>query len=69
VIAARLRNAAAEIAHWSEYDYVLVNDDLDRAFAELRSILAAERLKRARPGMASLAEKLAADLGAPTPVA
>lgn len=68
VIAARLKNAAAEIGHWNEYDYVVVNDDLDRAFGELRSILAAERLRRARPGMAVLAERLAEDLsGAPAP--
>ncbi len=68
VIAARLKNAAAEIGHWNEYDYVVVNDDLDRAFGELRAILVAERLKRARPGMAALAERLAEDLsGAPAP--
>ena len=46
VIARRLRNAAEEIAHWREYDYVLVNRDLDKSFARLRSILTAERLKR-----------------------
>ena len=39
-IARRLRNAIEEIAHWNEYDYVLVNDDLDRSFAALRQILA-----------------------------
>ena len=48
VIERRLRNAREEIAQWSAYDYVLVNDDLDRTFAELRAILAAERLKRQR---------------------
>jgi guanylate kinase len=46
VIARRLRNAADEIPHWSEYDYVLVNRDLDKSFLRLRSILQAERLKR-----------------------
>jgi guanylate kinase len=46
VIARRLRNAADEIPHWNEYDYVLVNRDLDKSFARLRSILTAERLKR-----------------------
>jgi guanylate kinase len=45
-IARRLRNAAEEIPHWSEYDYVLVNRDLDKSFARLRAILTAERLKR-----------------------
>jgi len=46
VIARRLQNAAQEIPHWREYDYVLVNRDLDKSFARLRSILTAERLKR-----------------------
>lgn len=48
VIARRLRNARDEIAHWEAYDYVLVNDDLNRTYTELKSILAAERLRRAR---------------------
>jgi guanylate kinase len=47
-IARRLRNAIEEIAHWNEYDYVLVNDDLDRSFAALRRILADGRRKRMR---------------------
>jgi guanylate kinase len=48
VVAARLAAAAQEIAHWNEYDYVLVNADLEESFAALTAILAAERLKRAR---------------------
>jgi guanylate kinase len=48
VIERRLRNARDEIAQWDAYDYVLVNDDLDRTFGELKSILAAERLRRER---------------------
>jgi guanylate kinase len=48
VIRGRMAKAAGEISHWAEYDYVIVNRDLDRAFAELRAILAAERLKRER---------------------
>ena len=48
VIARRLRNAREEIAQWESYDYVLVNDDLDRTFGELKAILAAERLRRER---------------------
>ena len=48
VIARRLRNAREEIAHWGAYDYVLVNDDLNRTYMDLKSILAAERLRRAR---------------------
>ena len=46
VIQKRLRNAAEEIPHWEEYDYVLVNRDLNKSFDRLRSILTAERLKR-----------------------
>jgi guanylate kinase len=48
VIERRLRNAREEIAQWEAYDYVLVNDDLDRTFGDLKSILAAERLRRER---------------------
>ena len=47
-IAQRLRNARGEIARWTEYDYVLVNDDLDRTFADVTAILHAERLRRER---------------------
>jgi guanylate kinase len=46
IIFKRLRNAAEEIAHWREYDYVLINRDLDKSFKRLQSILTAERLKR-----------------------
>jgi guanylate kinase len=46
IILRRLRNAAKEIPHWAEYDYVLINRDLDRSFRDLRHILAAERTKR-----------------------
>ena len=48
VITRRLRNAAEEIPHWNEYDYILVNRDLDKSFTRLRSILTAERLRRER---------------------
>lgn len=52
VIAKRLANAKTEIEHWKEYDFVVVNNDLDRAFAEVRSIVTAERLRRdRRPGL------------------
>ncbi len=44
----RLANARVEIQRWSEYDYVIVNDDLDEAFHALKSIVVAERLKRTR---------------------
>ena len=48
VIQRRLRRASGEIAHWGEFDYVLVNDDFDRAYADLSHIYRAERLRRAR---------------------
>ena len=48
VIATRLKNAREEIAHWREYDYIVINDDLDRAFASVRAIVEAERLRRDR---------------------
>jgi guanylate kinase len=48
VVAQRMAKAADEISHWAEYDYVIVNDDLDRALADITAILAAERLKRPR---------------------
>jgi guanylate kinase len=48
VVARRMAKASDEISHWAEYDYVIVNDDLDRALANITAILAAERLKRER---------------------
>ncbi|OOY30594.1 guanylate kinase [Thioclava sp. F36-6] len=48
VINGRMEKSLAEISHWSEYDYVLVNDDLDRAEEQLRTILTAERSRRDR---------------------
>ena len=48
VIESRMARAQAEISHWDGYDYVVVNDDVDACFAKVRTILAAERMKRAR---------------------
>jgi guanylate kinase len=48
VIERRLNNAREEIAQWGSYDYVLVNDDLQRTFADLKAILGAERMRRER---------------------
>jgi len=48
VIAGRMAKSRDEISHWAEYDYVLVNDDLEATFASLKTILTAERLKRER---------------------
>ena len=44
----RMAKAADEMSHWQEYDYVVINHDLDDTFAEVRAILAAERIKRDR---------------------
>jgi guanylate kinase len=46
IIQQRLRNAIEELDHWGEYDYVIVNEDLDRSFRALKAILAAERMRR-----------------------
>jgi guanylate kinase len=48
VIGRRLEAARVEIDRWREYDYVIVNDDLDKSFNCLKAILSAERLKRER---------------------
>ncbi len=48
IIASRMSRAAGEISHWAEYDYVLVNEDSATCLADVRAILAAERLKRWR---------------------
>jgi guanylate kinase len=48
VIHARMTKVFDELSHWAEYDYVVINNDIDRAFDDVQSILAAERLKRER---------------------
>ena len=48
VIAGRMAKSRDEISHWAEYDYVLINNDIDAAFAELATILQAERMRRDR---------------------
>jgi guanylate kinase len=63
VIIRRLKNAAEEIPHWNEYDYVLVNRDLDKSFMRLRAILTAERLKRVlKPNLEGFVAELLTDL-------
>lgn len=47
-IARRMRDAISEMSHYSEYDYLIVNDDFDRALAELRSVVVASRLETGR---------------------
>ncbi len=48
VIEQRLENSRVEMKHWFEYDYVIINEDLDLAFAEVKAILKTERLRRDR---------------------
>ncbi len=48
VVAERMSQAAGEISHWAEYDYVIVNHDVDESLEKVRSILLAERLRRER---------------------
>jgi guanylate kinase len=63
VIRARMAKAGDELSHWPEYDYVIVNDDIERAFAEVKQILATERLKRARQtGLSDFVRSLQAKL-------
>jgi guanylate kinase len=47
-VAKRMAKAGSEISHWPEYDYVVVNRDIDRALSQIKSILEAERARRTR---------------------
>lgn len=59
IIAGRMAKSMGEINHWSEYDYVLVNRNLDACAAEVAGILKAERLRRRRrPGLVDFVQKL-----------
>ena len=63
IIGSRMGKAADEMSHWPEYDYVIVNRDKDEAFAEVKAVLAAERLKRERQiGLSSFVRALQAKL-------
>ena len=63
VILKRLETAVGEMKHWAEYDYVVVNDDLDRALGNVRAILRAERLKQSRsPAIGPLIDGMVQDL-------
>jgi guanylate kinase len=63
IILRRMQKASDELSHWAEYDYVVVNDDLDGAFAQVKTILAAERLKRWRqPWVSAYVRRLQAEL-------
>jgi guanylate kinase len=61
VVAGRMAKSAAEIAHWPEYDYVIVNDTIEDAVAKAHVIVAAERLRRTRQtGLAEFVDSLRA---------
>lgn len=63
IVARRMRGASNEIQHWTDYDYVLVNFDVEQSVAAVHAILAAERLKRARlTGLERFVQGLLADL-------
>jgi guanylate kinase len=59
VVAARMAKSADEMSHWAEYDYVIVNQDLEESIARVRAILEAERTRRERlPGLAAFVNRL-----------
>ncbi|MGJ4856514.1 guanylate kinase [Labrys sp. KB_33_2] len=67
IILQRLQNARVEISHWTKYDYVLVNTDLQTTYAKLKEILDVERMKRQDKSQVSrLVDTLKADLDALT---
>jgi len=62
VVASRMAKASDEISHYREYDYIVVNDDLEESVRSVRAILAAERLRRDRQtGMTAFVRTLQAD--------
>lgn len=63
VVAARMAQASAELSHWAEYDYVLINETIEESLAGLRAILTAERLRRERQsGLSAFVRGLQAGL-------
>ncbi len=62
VVAQRMAKASDEMSHWAEYDYIVVNRQIERAVAEVQSILAAERLRRARQiGLSDFVSRISRD--------
>jgi guanylate kinase len=63
IVKRRMRGASNEIQHWEEYDYVVVNTDIDQSVESVRAILAAERLRRTRlSGLKGFVQTLLAEL-------
>ena len=66
VVAARMAKSAEEMSHWSEYDYVIVNRDIEDSVVRVQAIVTAERLRRKRQvGLADFVDRLRADRQAP----
>ena len=62
VIRGRMAKASAEMSHWPEYDYVIVNEDLDESIANVEAVLRAERHKRTRQtGLATFVKVMCAE--------
>jgi guanylate kinase len=63
VIRSRMERAGDEMSHWAEYDYVVINNDIDQALKEVREILGAERLRRERQiGLSTFVRSLQSEL-------
>jgi guanylate kinase len=59
VVAVRMAKASDEISHYQEYEYIIINEDIDQAFLELRAILQAERIRRRRlTGLSNFVKQL-----------
>lgn len=65
-VAGRLAGAGRDILRWGEYDYAIVNDNLDTAFSELRAILMTERTRRTRASLGRMVDGLLKDSGLST---
>jgi guanylate kinase len=65
VVAERMRKACAEMSHWEEYDYIIVNESLEASLTAIQTVLAAERLKRVRrlPALSGLVARIERELG------
>ena len=62
VVASRMAKSAEEMSHWPEYDYVILNRDVEKSVAQVRAIITAERLRRVRQtGLAEFVDGLRAD--------
>jgi guanylate kinase len=62
-VQSRLDGAGQDILRWGEYDYAIINDDLDAAFTELKSILITERTRRTRAALGIMVDRLLKDAG------